>query len=65
LRRTLQSDLRNVNVEVALQGLLRDFRGVINKGVEFDVFQIDASLAANEIEVLAVALAAIAKAIPP
>jgi hypothetical protein len=62
LRRTLQNNLRGVDVEVALQGPLRGFERLINEGVEFDILQIGARLAAYEIKVLAVALAAIAKA---
>ena len=61
-RWTLQRNLRSVNVEVALQGPLRGFERLVNESVEFDILQIGTSPAANEVEVLAVALAAIAKA---
>ncbi len=57
---TFQSNLRSIDVEVTLQSSLRGFERLINEGVELDVFQICARLAADEVEILAVTLAAIA-----
>jgi hypothetical protein len=61
LRRTFQSNLRSINVKVSLQGSLRRFERVVNEAIELDVLQVGTRLAAYEIEILAIALAAIAE----
>ncbi len=62
MRRRLQRNLRGIDIEIALQRSLRGLERAIDHGLQFEVLQIDASLAANEVGILTVALAAIAEA---
>jgi hypothetical protein len=61
MRRLLERDLIGGDAEVAIQRLLGRFHRRLDELLEFDVGEVGAGFPADEVGILAVAIAAVAK----